>query len=576
MSGVDVESILKQVEALLAQAGVLPGEAVAAVEKLLNVVEALSADKNELVEEVQRLRKQLEQKKKDKTTARPQQANDQHNGDQASSQDANHSSEKQRRKRDKKRRPARDRRSFKDVPIHEEVECPVDPLTLPPDAVRVDDETVIVQDIEIKPRNTRFTRHVYYSAREKHFFRGALPAGCDQGDFGADLRALILSLKYCGGMSEPKIRELLLNFEVQISAGSVSNILTKTANAFEQEFNEIVHAGLASTPYQQTDDTSARVKGQFWHTHILCNPFYAAYFTRAHKDRLTVLEVLQNIGPQNTGALRFQFGAEALALLRAEFHIPDKWQQVIGDMGEVQFNRQSLAALLDSWFDSGNQQVRTAIEHATAIVYYRHQTAVPVVETLVCDDASQFKLLTAHLAACWIHDGRHYEKLSPVVPRHRALLDSFRERYWDYYESLRQYRASPSAEQAALLRLEFDELFASRTGYAALDARIAKTAAKKNELLTVLSDPSVPLHNNASELQARVSARRRDVSLHSRSIHGARAMDIFTTLVQTSKKLGTSAYAYLRDRLRKRFERPSLAETIKAAVENAHLQTASR
>ncbi len=392
MSDVDVESILKQVEALLAQAGVLPGEAVAAaVEKLLNVVEALSADMNELVEEVQRLRKQLEQKKKDKTNARPQQANDQHNGDQVSSQDANRSSEKAaKRKRDKKRRPARDRRSFKDVPIHEEVECPVDPLTLPPDAVRVDDETVIVQDIEIKPRNTRFTRHVYYSAMEKHFFRGALPAGCDQGDFGADLRALILSLKYCGGMSEPKIRELLLNFEVQISAGSVSNILTKTANAFEQEFNEIVHVlASASTPYQQTDDTSARVEGQFWHTHILCNPFYAAYFTRAHKDRLTVLEVLQNIGPQNTGeALRFQFGAEALALLRAEFHIPDKWQQVIGDMGEVQFNRQSLAALLDGWFDSGNQQVRTAIEHATAIVYYRHQTAVPVVETLVCDDAS--------------------------------------------------------------------------------------------------------------------------------------------------------------------------------------------
>jgi len=566
MSGVDVESILKQVEALLARAGALPVEAEEAVEKLLNVVEALSADKNELAEEVRRLRKQLEQKKKDKTTANPKQS-----GDQASSQGANHSSEKQRRKRDKKRRATRDRRSFKDLPIHEEVECPVDPLTLPPDAVRVDDETVIVQDIEIKPHNTRFTRHVYYSAEENNFFRGELPAGYDQGDFGADLRALILSLKYCGNMSEPKIRELLVNFDVQISAGSVSNILTKTANAFEQEFNEIVHAGLASTPYQQTDDTSARVKGQFWHTHILCNPFYAAYFTRAHKDRLTVLEVLQN-----TSDLRFQFGEEALDLLRAEFNIPNKWQQVIGDVGEVQFDRQSLTALLDGWFGSGNQQARTAIEHATAIVHYRHQTAVPVVDTLVCDDASQFKLLTAKLAACWIHDGRHYEKLSPVVPRHRELLDSFAERYWDYYESLRQYRASPSAERAASLRLEFDELFAKRTGYTALDARIAKTAAKKNELLTVLSDPSVPLHNNASELQARVSARRRDVSLHSRSLHDVRAMDIFTTLVQTSKKLGTSAYAYIRDRLRKRFELTSLAETIKAAVENANLQTASR
>ncbi|MCA9123417.1 MAG: transposase [Planctomycetaceae bacterium] len=268
MSGVDVESILKQVEALLARAGALPVEAGEAVEKLLNVVEALSADKQELAEEVHRLRKQLEEKKKDKTTANPQQPDE-----QAAAPSTNHSSQKQRRQRDKKRRAGRDRRSFKDVPIHQEIECPVDPLTLPPDAVRVEDETVIVQDIEIKPRNTRFTRHVYYSAQEQHFFRGALPTGCDQGDFGADLRALILSLKYCGNMSEPKIRELLLNFEVQISAGSVSNILTKTAKAFEQEFDEIVQAGLASTPYQQTDDTSARVKGQFWHTHILCNPY---------------------------------------------------------------------------------------------------------------------------------------------------------------------------------------------------------------------------------------------------------------------------------------------------------------
>jgi len=115
--------------------------------------------------------------------------------------------------------------------------------------------------------------------------------------------------------------------------------------------------------------------------------------------------------------------------------------------------------------------------------------------------------------------------------------------------------------------LQFDELFSTRTGYAALDDRIAKTAAKKDELLTVLLQPSVPLHNNDSELQARVSARRRDVSLHSRSIRGARAMDIFTTLVQTSKLHGVSAYAYFRDRLRQTFDLPSLAAIINSACQ---------
>ena len=127
---------------------------------------------------------------------------------------------------------------------------------------------------------------------------------------------------------------------------------------------------------------------------------------------------------------------------------------------------------------------------------------------------------------------------------------------------MQDYRGSPTKERAAQLRLEFDELFSTRTGYADLDARIAKTAAKQDELLTVLSVPEVPLHNNASELGARVSARRRDVSLHSRSTRGVRAMDTFTTLVQTSKKLGISAFAYFRDRLSGACEMPSLSQAI--------------
>ena len=219
--------------------------------------------------------------------------------------------------------------------------------------------------------------------------------------------------------------------------------------------------------------------------------------------------------------------------------------------------------MLEGWFGQRNQQLRTAIEHAAAIVFYRQQSSIPIVQTLVCDDAGQFKLLTDKLSLCWIHAGRHYEKLSPSVDRYAKSLDDFLNHYWAYYASLQDYRAGPTKELAEKLRLEFDELFSTQTKYAALDDRIAKTAAKKDELLTVLSLPEVPLHNNASELGARVSARRRDVSLHSRSERGVRAMDVFTTLVQTSKKLGISAFAYLRDRLSRSLEMPSLAQSIR-------------
>jgi hypothetical protein len=432
--------------------------------------------------------------------------------------------------------------------------------------VRVEDESVVVQDIEIKPRNIRFQRHVYYSAAAGKYFRGPLPNGYDVGDFGADLRALILSLKYCGNMSEPKIGEFLENFDVQISAGSLSNILTNPPASFEQEYHDVLIAGLSSTTYQQTDDTSARVAGQSWHTHILCNPFYTWYSTRSGKDRLSVLAVFQN---QDEARLRFN--EQTLTLLREQFTVPEKWQRSLAAWiheqgGDVEFDATSLKSLFDDWFDGRCQQTRTAIEHAAAIVSYRQQTSIPVIDVLVCDDAGQFKLLTDHLGLCWIHAGRHFQRLSPMVPRHEKALAGFTERYWDFYAVLQDYRAGPSEVWATKLRQEFDELFKTRTGYDALDDRIAKTATKKDELLTVLSHPSTPLHNNASELGARVSARRRDVSLHSRSVRGARAMDIFTTLVQTCKKLGLSAYAYFRAHLGRTLSAPSLGPRIRQAA----------
>jgi len=109
MSRIDVETILKQVEQLLGTAGTLPDAAEQAVEKLLNVVETLCADRQSLADEVERLRQELDKKKRAKTTRQQNQDDDKQNQD-----DSNHSSE-QRRKQDRKKRKARDRRSFKEI-----------------------------------------------------------------------------------------------------------------------------------------------------------------------------------------------------------------------------------------------------------------------------------------------------------------------------------------------------------------------------------------------------------------------------------------------------------------------------
>ncbi len=422
----------------------------------------------------------------------------------------------------------------------------MDRATLPADAVRHPDETVIVQNVIIAPENIQFVREVYFSPSTGKKYRGPLPEGFDQGSFGPDLRSLIISLKYSGNMSEPKIGEFLQNFNIEVSKGSLSNILTKTADRFEEVYNGIHRAGVTSTCYQQTDDTGARVGGQNWHTHILCNPYYTYFATRPHKFRQDVLAALQNL-PE----AKYRVDAATFELLDTQFQLPKKWRIRLENQFQIHGCQTFDLSGLTRWFQEelALPEKWTAphksISQAAAISHYLRQQAVPVVSVLVCDDAPQFKLTTQRTQLCWVHEGRHYLKLTPAVPQHQTLLNGFIDRFWDYYRRLQNYREEPTSDLAKQLREDFEKLFSTKTGYEDLDNRIAATRAKP-DLLTVLDFPDCPLHNNASELGARVSARRRDVSLHSRGAKGAHAMDVFTTIVQTCKKLGESSYAYFR------------------------------
>jgi hypothetical protein len=100
------------------------------------------------------------------------------------------------------------------------------------------------------------------------------------------------------------------------------------------------------------------------------------------------------------------------------------------------------------------------------------------------------------------------------------------------------------------------------TGYAALDARISKTADKRAPLLAVRELPDVPLHNRAMELAARRRVRKRDVRFGPQSRAGARAWDTFQTLAATAAKLGVGLFHELRDRLVCPETTSSLAERI--------------
>lgn len=184
-------------------------------------------------------------------------------------------------------------------------------------------------------------------------------------------------------------------------------------------------------------------------------------------------------------------------------------------------------------------------------------------QTLVCDDAPQFKLLTEKIALCWVHEGRHYKKLSPFIACHQQVLDQFLDDFWDYYRDLLAYKDSPSEQRAEKLRSEFWKLFDTDSGYQQLDERKRLTRLKISELLLVLEHPELPLHNNPAELAARTMVQRRNISYATQTTEGTQAWDTFMSLVATTRKLGISFFEYIRDRISQVGDIPSLATIIR-------------
>jgi hypothetical protein len=447
-----------------------------------------------------------------------------------------------------------------EITIDREELCPVDEASLPPDAIRKGYEEKVVQDVRIQTDNVKFYREAYYSPSQKQTYLGKVPRGYD-GEFGPHIKTQILSMKYVNGMSIPKIQEFYEALDVQISRTYISDRLTKHLDIFHQEKSAVYQASLEQSRYHHIDDTTSRVNGQNHYTHIVCNPSATLFFTTPRKDRLTILEVLQD-----GQARRFLFDAEAFRLLD-RLKVP---KTVIGRLQELaparHLTEQEMDALLSTLFPdpTSSPRQRARIREAGAIASYHQQLEYPIVDVLVCDDAPQFKLLTEELALGWVHDGRHYKRLQPVVPQHRALLDAFLQQYWEYYRALYLYKQAPSAEEAQRLSTEFDTLFSTTTGYAALDDRIAKSGAKKQELLAVLRHPELPLHNNPAEHGARVQKRRADVSLHTKAKIGTKAQDTMMSIVETCKKLRVNVYQFLYDRINQHFHLPSLADVLRA------------
>jgi hypothetical protein len=510
---------------------------------LMNLVETLSAKVAEQAEEIQRLRDENNRLKGEQGKPKIK----------ANQPALDVSSEKERRES----KPHHKAHKQAQIKIDRVEVVKMDTRRLPVDATFKGYEDVTVQDIEFRTENVTFRKEKYYSPSQKRTYLAALPVGY-QGQFGPRVRAWVLALYYAAGMSEPKILDLLQTVGMVISAGQLSDLLIKNQEQFHAESAAVVKAGLASSPWQHLDSTGTRVNGQNEQCHILCNPLYTAYCTLPAKDRMSLLRVLAG-GADPV----FQVNALALQLL-PQLGVTQKWCRLLPTLlsHNQTYTENQLDEVLDAYLPKHGANLRKSVKEALAIASYRSQTTYPVVELLLCDDAPQFNGLTVELALCWIHEYRHYKKLTPRFLAHCHLLEQFAEDFWALYRDLLSYRDDPSPAQAETLRTAFDLLFGQISGYQQLDERLARTLVKKESLLMVLSHPEILLHNNPAELGARQRVRKRDVSLQARTREGIGAWDTFQTLVSTAAKLGVNVYQYFHDRITQTNGVPSFAHLI--------------
>ena len=157
-------------------------------------------------------------------------------------------------------------------------------------------EERIVQNIIITTDNVLYRLEKYYSPSLGKTYTAQPQESLNGSGFGAETKALISALYYENRVTENKIASFLNANGLYISEGSISNILIKEeSETLSRIKDQIFETGLASSIYQQIDDTGMKISGKNAYATIVCNERYSAFFINFRKSRETVKTFLTAI-----------------------------------------------------------------------------------------------------------------------------------------------------------------------------------------------------------------------------------------------------------------------------------------
>ena len=395
-----------------------------------------------------------------------------------------------------------------------------------------------VQELSFSVFVTRYELE-HWLTPDGSYISGRPPENIQGSHFGPEFRGYILHQHHACAVTEPMLLESLWDMGASISSGGLSNLLTKSHDAFHAEKDELLAEGLLHCDYLQTDDTGARHKGQNGYCTVIGNSLFTWFGSTQSKSRENFLTLLHR--PWKI----FVLNEHAMSYL-VDHDFPVKWRKKFQDcLGVHFFNRKAWDGFLDDCGMEGPDLRRRASE---AMIYgslVAH--GVPSDLPLHSDGAGQFDVFTR--SGCWLHAARPLERFIPVNPEQVEEQHQLLCRFWQLYRELKAFKKQPESYKADAIRKGFRDLVQTPAKCSELRSALGKLAVKEPELLEVLDDPRLPLHNNLSESQIREHVKRRKISGGTRSEAGRQSRDTFASLKKTCRLHGISFWEYLKDRL---------------------------
>jgi hypothetical protein len=461
---------------------------------------------------------------------------------------------KSKSKKSKSKRPgSKKKNKTAQLQIHETIPIPLE--NIPEGAKFKGYNPFVVQGLKIKVHNTKYLLATYETADGKYIC-SKLPEYLNGKHFDPELICFILYQHHQCGVTQPLLLEQLLEFGVDISKGTLSNILIEGKQDFHKEKDLILAVGLEVSNYLNVDDTGARHNGENGYCTHIGNEYFSWFESTASKSRINFLKLMR------AGHSDFAINMDAICYMQSN-KLPQKpLEAIIENKGIIFANDAQWDAFLTDHGIVKDRHVKIATEGVLIGAIIEHGISKHLV--IVSDDAGQFNVLLH--ALCWIHANRAIDKIIPFTDQATTDLDKVKDQIWQLYEGLKAYKENPTPKDKQRLEDLFDDIFTQKTSSALLNAALKRIYNNKSELLLVLERPDIPLHNNGAENAIREYAKKRKISGSTRSESGRQCRDTFTSLKKTCRKLGVSFWQYLNDRIYNNGLIPDLSDLIRQTV----------